>query len=82
VEDWIVKTDILKHQLVPEHVILSEEEAKKVLEDMKVHAEQLPRIRSDDPVVKAIGAKEGDILKIVRESPTAGKFVTYRIVQD
>jgi len=77
-----VKTDILKHQLVPEHVILSEEEAKKVLEDMKVHAEQLPRIRSDDPVVKAIGAKEGDILKIVRESPTAGKFVTYRIVQD
>ncbi|HHW05451.1 MAG TPA: DNA-directed RNA polymerase subunit H [Methanothermobacter sp.] len=78
----MVKTDILKHQLVPEHVILSEEEAKKVLEDMKVHAEQLPRIRSDDPVVKAIGAKEGDILKIVRESPTAGKFVTYRIVQD
>jgi len=77
-----VKTDILKHQLVPEHVILSEEEAKKVLEDMKVHAEQLPRIRSDDPVVKAIGAREGDILKIVRESPTAGKFVTYRIVQD
>lgn len=77
-----MKRDILKHQLVPEHVVLSEEEAEKVLEDMKVHAQQLPRIRSDDPVVKAIGAKEGDILKIIRESPTAGKFVTYRIVQD
>lgn len=77
-----MKKDILKHQLVPEHVILSEEEAKKVLEEMKIHAEQLPRIRTDDPVVKAIGAKEGDILKIIRESPTAGKFVTYRIVQD
>jgi DNA-directed RNA polymerase subunit H len=77
-----VKKDILKHQLVPEHVILSEEEAKKVLEEMKIHAEQLPRIRTDDPVVKAIGAKEGDILKIIRESPTAGRFVTYRIVQD
>jgi len=77
-----VKKDILKHQLVPEHVILSEEEAEKVLEEMKIHAEQLPRIRTDDPVVKAIGAKEGDILKIIRESPTAGKFVTYRIVQD
>ncbi|HIH61808.1 MAG TPA: DNA-directed RNA polymerase subunit H [Methanobacteriales archaeon] len=78
----MVKKDILKHQLVPEHVILSEEEAEKVLEEMKIHAEQLPRIRTDDPVVKAIGAKEGDILKIIRESPTAGKFVTYRIVQD
>ncbi|KUK01739.1 MAG: DNA-directed RNA polymerase subunit H [Methanobacteriales archaeon] len=77
-----MKKDILKHQLVPEHVILSEEEAEKVLEEMKIHAEQLPRIRTDDPVVKAIGAKEGDILKIIRESPTAGKFVTYRIVQD
>ncbi|MDX9693450.1 MAG: DNA-directed RNA polymerase subunit H [Methanothermobacter sp.] len=77
-----MKKDILKHQLVPEHVILSEEEAKKVLEEMKIHAEQLPRIRTDDPVVKAIGAKEGDILKIIRESPTAGRFVTYRIVQD
>jgi len=77
-----VRKDILKHQLVPEHVILSEEEAEKVLEEMKIHAEQLPRIRTDDPVVKAIGAKEGDILKIIRESPTAGKFVTYRIVQD
>lgn len=77
-----MRKDILKHQLVPEHVILSEEEAEKVLEEMKIHAEQLPRIRTDDPVVKAIGAKEGDILKIIRESPTAGKFVTYRIVQD
>jgi len=77
-----VKKDILKHQLVPEHVILSEEEAEKILEEMKIHAEQLPRIRTDDPVVKAIGAKEGDILKIIRESPTAGRFVTYRIVQD
>ncbi|HHW16900.1 MAG TPA: DNA-directed RNA polymerase subunit H [Methanothermobacter sp.] len=78
----MVKKDILKHQLVPEHVILSEEEAEKILEEMKIHAEQLPRIRTDDPVVKAIGAKEGDILKIIRESPTAGRFVTYRIVQD
>ncbi|MBC7100266.1 DNA-directed RNA polymerase subunit H [Methanothermobacter tenebrarum] len=77
-----MKKDILKHQLVPEHVILSEEEAEKVLKEMKIHAEQLPSIRTDDPVVKAIGAKEGDILKIIRESPTAGKFVTYRIVQD
>lgn len=54
-----MKKDILKHQLVPEHVILSEEEAEKILEEMKIHAEQLPRIRTDDPVVKAIGAKEG-----------------------
>ena len=35
----------------------------------------------NDPVVKAIDAKEHDILRITRESDTAGTFVTYRIVK-
>lgn len=47
---------------------------------MDIHIEQLPKIRKDDPVVKAIDAKPGDILKITRKSHTAGKFVTYRLV--
>ena len=34
----------------------------------------------DDPVVKAIGAEEGDVLQITRDSETAGTFVTYRFV--
>ena len=38
------------------------------------------KIKSDDPVVKAIGAEPGNVLRITRESQTAGVFVTYRIV--
>ena len=72
--------DILKHELVPHHEILKEEEAKKLLETYKIRKEQLPRILLDDPVVKAINAKEGDIIKIVRKSPTAGESVMYRVV--
>ena len=52
----------------------------KVLKQLNIHQEQLPKIKSDDPVVKDIGAKPGDILKITRKSHTAGKFVTYRLV--
>ena len=75
-----MKKDILKHKLVPDHSILSKTEANKVLKQLKVHQEQLPKIKSDDPVVKEIGAKSGDILKITRRSHTAGKFITYRLV--
>jgi len=75
-----VKKDILKHKLVPDHTILSETEAKKVVKELKVHPEQLPKINVDDPVAKAIEAKPGDIIQITRKSHTAGKFVTYRLV--
>ena len=72
--------NILNYELVPEHTILSKEEAKEVLEKFKITPENLPRILLSDPVVKAINAKEGDILKIVRKSKTAGTSLYYRIV--
>ena len=65
--------------LVPKHEIMTDSE----IEDLKNSAdiENLPRIKVDDPVVKDIDAKENDILRITRESDTAGTFVTYRIVK-
>ncbi|SCM58088.1 DNA-directed RNA polymerase subunit H {ECO:0000255/HAMAP-Rule:MF_00025} [Methanothermobacter wolfeii] len=72
----------MKHQLVPEHVVLNDSEAKRVLKELDVHPEQLPKIKTTDPVVKAIGAKRGDIVKIIRRSATAEEFITYRLVQD
>ncbi len=75
-----MKKDILKHKLVPDHAILSKTESKKVIKQLNIHQEQLPKIKQDDPVCKAIEAKSGDILKITRKSHTAGKFVTYRLV--
>lgn len=77
-----MKVDILQHDLVPEHTILSEEEAQKVYEEQDVRPEQIPKILPDDPVVKAIDAKVGDLIKITRKSMTAGIFVSYRIVRE
>ena len=75
-----MKKDILDHELVPNHVILSESDIEKAFKDLDFEQEQLPKIKSDDPVVKAIDAKIGDVLEITRRSPTAGTFVTYRLV--
>jgi DNA-directed RNA polymerase subunit H (RpoH/RPB5) len=72
--------DILKHELVPGHVILEEKEKKELLEKLKITTINLPKILTNDPVVKTIGAKEGDVLKIIRKSATAGASIYYRVV--
>lgn len=73
--------DILKHELVPEHIILSDSDKKKVLIDLGCNQNQLPKIKITDPVVEVIGAEEGDVLQITRKSVTAGTFITYRLVE-
>lgn len=72
--------DIFEHKLVPKHEILTKEERDRVLAQYRVQPYQLPQIKASDPAVKAIGAKPGDILRIVRKSPTAGEHAAYRYV--
>ena len=68
--------------LVPKHEIMSEDEISEEFSDVDYDYKNLPKIKSTDPVVKAIGANEGNVLRITRESQTAGVFITYRIVED
>jgi DNA-directed RNA polymerase subunit H len=72
--------DILKHELVPEHSVLNDSEKKQLFEKLKITEINLPKILANDAVVKAIDAKEGDVLKITRKSPTAGVAIYYRVV--
>ncbi|MEZ0247962.1 MAG: DNA-directed RNA polymerase subunit H [Thermoproteus sp.] len=72
---------VLEHVFGPLEVsILTKEEARALLRKLHVKPWQIPWIRSSDPLVKAIGAKPGDILKIVRRSETTGESVIYRLV--
>lgn len=72
--------DIFASALVPKHEILSGEEKAKLLEELNVHLKQLPKIKKDDPAVLALNAQKGDIIKISRNSSTAGEYFYYRIV--
>ena len=71
---------IAKHALVPKHIILNEKEREELLKKYGISPKHLPRILESDPVVKAIDAKIGDVLKIVRKSATAGMTNYYRTV--
>ena len=72
--------DILDHSLIPKHTKLSSEEEKKFLEKNKFTKEHLPRVLIDDPAIQHLKAKSGDIIKIERESQTAGTTYFYRVV--
>ncbi len=71
------KIDVLLHELVPKHYLLTKEESQKLLEKYKINISDLPQMVDKDPVSIAIGAKEGDIIKIVRESHTTVKNIDY-----
>lgn len=74
-----MSTEILKHELVPKHIVLTKEEKEKILKKYGVKEAQLPKILASDPVVKLIGAKPGDLIKIIREE-NGKKYIYYRIV--
>jgi DNA-directed RNA polymerase subunit H len=72
--------NVFDHDFVSKHEILSPEERKKLLQNYKVQPYQLPRIKASDPAIIAVGANPGDIVRVIRKSPTAGKYIAYRYV--
>lgn len=70
--------NVLNHRLVPLHEKLAGDAKKAVLEEYAITPEQLPKILAGDPACKAIAAKAGDIVKITRQSKTAGEATVYR----
>jgi len=68
------------HVLVPSHELCTEDEKKQLFARYKVQPFQLPRITATDPAIRHLSVKVGDVIKIIRNSETAGSSVFYRIV--
>lgn len=71
--------NITEHELVPKHIILNPQEKHELLSKYKLKENQLPKILLVDPVSKYLGLKRAQVVKIIRPSETAGKYITYRI---
>jgi DNA-directed RNA polymerase subunit H (RpoH/RPB5) len=80
----------IAHRLAPPHEILSEEETRRVLEELETTPERLPRILVSDPGLqtdpKFVPARDagenlvGRLVRIRRPSATAGEAIAYRLV--
>lgn len=77
---YVKELDISKHKLVPHHVVLNDKKTKKILGKYNIILNQLPRALTSDPMVKKLDAKVGDVIKITRNSRTAGSVSYYRVV--
>jgi DNA-directed RNA polymerase subunit H (RpoH/RPB5) len=72
--------NILKHQLVPEHIVMSQEEAAAIKQKYNIHDDsQIPDISRFSPVSQVIGLRPGELCRIYRPSKTAIKAEFYRI---
>lgn len=74
------KLEVNKHELVPKHAILNEEQKEEFLKSYGITLRQLPRIIETDPAIKEMSAKPGDVVKIVRKDSDGGESSYYRVV--
>ncbi|KNC79637.1 hypothetical protein SARC_07973 [Sphaeroforma arctica JP610] len=72
--------NIVQHAAVPKHVVLTNAQKQEIKKKYKIVDTAFPRLLMRDPVARYYGCTRGQVLKIIRDSPMAGKQVTYRII--
>jgi len=69
----------MKRNFVAKHSKASEAEKKTLFEVYNVSIRELPKILLKDPAIEKLSPKSGDVIKIERESKSAGRAVYYRV---
>ena len=59
---------------------MSAAEKKEFFAHFRITEKNLPHILATDSAIKHMGSKEGDIVKIIRNSPVSGQAIYYRVV--
>lgn len=66
---------VTRSKLVPKHIICTKAKMDEILKVYNVTKQQLPEIKTSDPVIRYIGAARGHLIKIVRPSESVGSVL-------
>ena len=76
------KFKVDKHTLTPKHLKIGEKEKAQIFEKYHVSYKEMHKMLRTDSAIKELDAKPGEVIKIIRKSPTAGESIFYRVVVD
>lgn len=72
--------NILDNNLVPTHRVVSQNEKEDIMKEYNILEEsQFPNISRFDPVAVVVGVRPGEVVEIIRSSPTSLKTKYYRL---
>ena len=72
--------NIAEYKYVPQHILLTDDEKKKVVDEYNIPLNNYPKIMLSDPMSKYCNANIHDIIKIIRPSAVSGFVFYYRYV--
>lgn len=72
--------DIKSHIDQPKFELLSSSEMEQVKQEYNINEYTTNKYPPSDPIVKYFALRKGDIIRIIRSSPTSGEAINYRIV--
>jgi len=78
--DLLTEKETKRHYLVPEHVLIKKEKVNELMAELGIKKDALPRIDRMDAAIKHLKPERGDVVKIIRDSLTAGQAVYFRRV--
>lgn len=78
-----LQVNISKHRLVPKHEPVTDEaEIVKIMAAYRLRSRyHLPIIHSNDAMARFLGLQPGQLVRISRQSPSAGTYVLFRCCQ-
>ncbi len=76
------KIKVASHVLMPKHEKLSEKAKNDLLNTYNITETELPEILITDPAIINMKPSVGDVIRITRNSPTAGTTYFYRCVKE
>jgi DNA-directed RNA polymerase subunit H len=76
-----LRAAIPKHELVPEHQLMSLEETAEFLRFQSKELADFSQIRHNDPQMLWIGGRPGQLVRIIRPSEATCLSMAYRAVR-